>query len=30
MIRAAIVFAIANYSLTFLVIGLVFSAVAIS
>lgn len=30
MIRAAIVFAIANYSLTFLVIGLIFSAVAIA
>lgn len=30
MIRATIVFAIANYSLTFLVIGLIFSAVAIT
>ena len=30
MVRAAIVFAIANYSLTFLVIGLVFSVVAIA
>ena len=30
MVRAAIVFAIANYSLTFLVIGLIFSAVAIA
>ena len=30
MLRAAIVFVIANYSLTFLVIGLIFSAVAIA